>query len=85
MNWGRGIKIYLFGYMAQFFTKNPDIYKPVTSRVFKNHTLSINFVFDKYTTHYVFASLFKEHIIKNKIQTTSRVVDDFLFSTTIKK
>jgi hypothetical protein len=70
--------------MAQFFTKNMDICKPVTSRVFNNHTLGTNLVFDKYTTHFVFAFLFKEHIIKKKIQTTSRVVDDFLFSTTIK-
>jgi len=41
------------------------MYKLITSKVFNNHTFGTNWVFNKYTTHYVFASLFKEHIIKN--------------------
>jgi hypothetical protein len=65
-------------------SKNTDIYKPITSQVFDNHTLGIRQVFEKYTTWYK-TSLWQIHntlgiciFIKKLIQTTSKIVGWFL-------
>jgi hypothetical protein len=47
---GAGVwKFYLLGYMAWVFNKIPNMYKPVSSRVFDNHTFGTKQVFKKYT------------------------------------